>query len=261
MKKLFVICLGAAALLLAGCQKPSPQVIVVDRIEFENSSVFMYPGDEVEVRVNCYPSNATNLEDLTIYNSNPSIATFENGKLTAKQPGITTLQARCGDVFAVATIQVYAGWFTKGGKKYGVNTASGYYIMMGESTPQKIDLTLTHLTGEMDGNWEVTQSFWFTIPYNRLGEEIDFLEDMLDCQVSVQKNNNEDGYSIYYSEDLGCPVVKEADWGYTDATLAKGLLTVTQTGTATFSVSADFALSNGYTFTAQWAGTANIQTE
>ena len=133
--------------------------------------------------------------------------------------------------------------------------------MMGESTPQKIDLTLTHLTGEMDGNWEVTQSFWFTIPYNRLGEEINFLEGMLDCQVSVQKNNNEDGYSIYYSEDLGCPVVKEADWGDTDVTLTNGLLMVTETGSDTFSISADFALSNGYTFTAEWQGFATMKTE
>lgn len=58
---------------------------------------------------------------------------------------------------------------------------------------------------------------------------------------------------------LGAMVCLLADWGETDATLTKGLLTVTQTGTNTFKVLADFALSNGYTFTADWEGPATMQ--
>lgn len=247
--------------VVAACSKTPAADILVKKMEIDPSSIRFFPGDVQEVNVLCYPENATNLDQLVVLVSNTNVADFQEGMLMAKAGGYTSLTAICGEAKASADITVYSGWFTKGGKKYGVNTASGYYIMMGESTPQKIDFTLTHLTGEMDGNWEVTQSFWFTIPYNRLGEEIYFLEDMLDCQVSVQKNNNEDGYSIYYSEDLGCPVVKEADWGDTDVTLTKGLLMVTETGSDTFSISADFALSNGYTFTAEWQGFATMKTE
>lgn len=246
--------------VVAACTKPQPE-LPVNKMEIDPASIQFFPGDVQEVNVLCYPEHATNLDQLVVFVSNTNVADFQNGKLTAKAPGAATLQARCGDVSAQARITVYSGYFTKADKKYGVNTASGYYIMMGESTPQKIDLTLTHLTGEMDGNWEVTQSFWFTIPYNRLGEEIYFLEDMLDCQVSVQKNNNEDGYSIYYSEDLGCPVVKEADWGDTDATLTRGVLRVDDLGGSKYKVTADFALSNGYTFTANWEGAASMQKE
>ena len=247
--------------VVAACTKPQPE-LPVNKMEIDPASIQFFPGDVQEVNVLCYPEHATNLDQLVVFVSNTNVADFQNGKLTAKAPGAATLQARCGDVSAQARITVYSGYFTKADKKYGVDTASGYYIMMGESTPQKIDLTLTHLTGEMDGNWEVTQSFWFTIPYNRLGEEIYFLEDMLDYQVSVQKNNNEDGYCVaYYSEELGRPVVKLADWGDTDVTLTKGLLTVTKTGSASFSISADFALSNGYTFKAEWEGAPIMQQE
>ena len=261
MKKLFVICLGVGALLMTGCQKTPPQPIPVERIEFETGSFRMFPGDQQEVRINCYPSNATNLDELSIINSNTSIATFENGKLTAKKAGYTSLQARCGSVSAKADVTVYSGWFTKGGIKYGVDRASGYYIMMGKATAQKIDITLTFLEGH-EKDWDLTQNFWFTIPCDRLGQTIDFLEDMTDCMAAVYKNNNEDGYTVaYYSEELGRPVIKLADWEDTDAILTKGLLTVTKTGSSTFSVSADFALSIGYTFTAEWEGTANMQTE
>ena len=246
--------------VVAACTKPQPE-LPVNKMEIDPASIQFFPGDVQEVNVLCYPEHATNLDQLVVFVSNTNVADFQNGKLTAKAPGAATLQARCGDVSAQARITVYSGYFTKADKKYGVDTASGYYIMMGESTPQKIDLTLTHLTGEMDGNWEVTQSFWFTIPYNRLGEEIYFLEDMLDCQVSVQKNNNEDGYCIPYAQEDGTPVVKLADWGDTDATLTRGVLRVDDLGGSKYKVTADFALSNGYTFTANWEGTASMQKE
>jgi hypothetical protein len=255
MKKLFVIYLGAAALLLSGCKA---QPILVESMEFEKSIVKLFPGEQQEMRLNCYPSNATNLDELSVTNTNPSVATFENGKLKAIQAGDTFLQALCGSVSTKAKVTVYSGWFTKGGIKYGVDSASGWYFTMGESTPQEMQMTLTHMVP----NSEDTQNFWFWMKCENLGTTIDFMQDMKESQVSVQLNNNEDGYCVpYYSEDLGRPVVKLADWGDTDVTLTKGLLTVTRTGTNTFSVSADFALSNGYTFTAQWEGTASMKTE
>ena len=76
------------------------------------------------------------------------------------------------------------------------------------------------------------------------------------------KNNNEDGYTIaYYSEELGRPVIKTADWSETEAVLTKGLLKVESQGFDRFKISADFALSNGYTFTAEWEGLVSMKKE
>ena len=256
MKKRIVICLGAMVCLLAGCHKP---VILVDKIEFNPTAVKMFPGEEQEISLNCYPADATNLDELTVSLSKPEVANFENGKLLAKTAGKAILKATCGEAWAQADVTVYSGWFTKGDKKYGVDKATGYYYLMGESTPQSLELTLTFVEGH-EQDWDITQNFWFTIPCDRLGQTVDFLEDMTDCMAAVYKNNNEDGYTVaYFSEDLCRPVIKLADWGETDATLTKGLLTVTQTGTNTFKVLADFALSNGYTFTADWEGPATMQ--
>jgi hypothetical protein len=255
MKKLFVFCSGAIVLLLFGCNKAS---VPVNKIEFNPGFAKLFIGEEQAFTVNCFPSNATNLGDMVITNSDPSVATFENGKLVAKAGGYTTLVAICGEVKGKADVTVYSGWFTKGGIKYGVDSASGWYFTMGESTPQEMEMTLTHMVP----NSEDTQNFWFWMKCENLGTTIDFMQDMKESQVSVQMNNNEDGYCVaYYSEELGRPVVKLADWGDTDVTLTKGLLTVTKTGSASFSISADFALSNGYTFKAEWEGAPIMQQE
>ena len=258
MKKLFVIYLGAAALLLSGCKA---QPILVESMEFEKSTVKLFPGEQQEMRLNCYPSNATNLDELTTSLTDPSVADFQDGLLTAKKGGNTKLIARCGSAQATAQITVYGGWFTKGGKKYGVDKASGYYYMMGEATAQEMEITLTFIEGH-EQDWDLTQNFWFTIPCDRLEQTIDFLEDMSGCMAAVYKNNNEDGYTIaYYSEELGRPVIKTADWSETEAVLTKGLLKVESQGFDRFKISADFTLSNGYTFTAQWEGSASMKKE
>ena len=127
--------------------------------------------------------------------------------------------------------------------------------MESEPTPQSLDLTLTCQQGQD------TQSFWLLIKYDLLGKTIDFMQDMQESMVSVQKNNNEDGYCVaYFSEELGRPVIVTAEWGDTDAVLTKGLLTVNQTDTG-YKVLADFALSNGYTFAADWEGPVTMVTE
>ena len=243
--------------VVAACGKTPAADILVKKMEIDPSSIHFFPGDVQEVNVLCYPENATNLDQLVVLVSNTSVADFQEGKLMAKAGGYTSLTAICGEAKASADITVYSGWFTKGDKKFGVDTATGYYYTMGESSPQEMEITLTNHLPNGD-----TQNFWLWMKCENLGTTINFLQDMKESQVSVQLNNNEDGYCVpYYSEDLGRPVVKLADWGDTDLTLTKGLLTVTKTGTATFSIVADFALSNGYTFTAQWEGTASMKTE
>ena len=241
--------------VVAACTKPQPE-LPVNKMEIDPASIQFFPGDVQEVNVLCYPEHATNLDQLVVFVSNTNVADFQNGKLTAKAPGAATLQARCGDVSAQARITVYSGYFTKADKKYGVDSATGYLFTMGESTPQEMQMTLTHTV-----NSEDTQSFWLHIKYSNLGKDIDFMRDMDETMVSVQLNNNEDGYCIPYAQEDGTPVVKLADWGDTDATLTRGVLRVDDLGGSKYKVTADFALSNGYTFTANWEGTASMQKE
>lgn len=253
MKRIIVF----ALCLLCACNK-KPQENLVNKIEFDPSALKMFVGDQQAIEVKCYPETATNLDQLVISNTRPEVATFQNGLLTALSGGNTQLWARCGSISGILSVKVYDGWFTKGGVKYGVDTVEGYYTGMDtpEGTPKDMELTLTCY--ETGGD---TQNFWFSISYSRLGETIDFLTDMGECMASVQKNNNEDGYTVAYPAEDGTPVIKLADWGDTDARLTKGTLKVEDLGDSTYSVEADFALSNGYTFTASWEGTASMKKE
>lgn len=256
MKHLNILCLAAALCLVAACRKPEPVVIPVSKMEFEPADISLFVGEKQEVVLQCYPQNATNLEDLTIQNSNNKVASFMDGLLTALSPGRTQLTARCGKVLATAVVTVYGGWFTKGGQKFGVDKASGYYYMFGQSNPQEMEIELTKY--ENDGS---DQHFRAWIKCSNLGKTIDFLKDMDESQVSVWKNQNEDGYSLPYKKEDGTPAVVTADWSPTSATVTKGLLTITDLGGGNYKVEADFALSNGYTFTASWEGAPAMQKE
>ena len=255
MNNLLKLTLPVVLALLAGCSK-KPHEIPVERIEISPAPIVFFVGDQLDVTIQCYPANATNLDALTTRITDTKVASFQDGKLTALAPGSCLLVAQCGAVTYQSKIKVYSGYFTKGDKKYGVDSAEGYYLLMGESTPQEIQLTLTCNDGGTD-----TQNFWLDVKCSNFGKTIDFMKDMDGSMVSVQKNNNEDGYCIPYTKEDGTPAVVLADWGYTDATLVKGLLTVESPATGKFKVSADFALSNGYTFTADWEGTATMKTE
>lgn len=256
MKRLTILCLAAACGILAACHKPEPVVIPVSRMEFDPEVIPMYVGDLQKVQLKCYPENATNLDEIIIQNSNNNVATFVDGMLTAVNPGRTWLSASCGGVSAKAQVVVYSGWFAKGGEQYGVDEAIGYYYMYGESSPQEMEIELIHY--QSDG---AKQHFSAWIKYSNLGKTIDFLKDMDESQVSVWKNENEDGYSLPYKKEDGTPAVVLADWGYTDATVKKGFLIITDLTGGKFKVEADFALSNGYEFKASWEGTPSMKKE
>ena len=80
MIKRYLLYGGALLLLLAGCQKKE---IPVDKIVVTPEVVKLFVGDTQEIQVECYPSSANNLDLLTVANSNPEVADFENGKLLA----------------------------------------------------------------------------------------------------------------------------------------------------------------------------------
>ncbi len=244
-----------AAGLLTACHKSKPVEILVDKIEISPAEPGMFLGDQLEITVKCYPENATNLDQLTVSNSNPNVADFKNGKLTAKAPGTTRIEARCGDRIASTRVTVYSGYFTKGGVKYGVDAAGGYCYYFGGNEVQEMELKLVNYSSAND-----TQNFKVWIKCSNLGKEMDITQGLDGSQISVYKNNNEDGYCLPYDSE-GKPVIVLADWGYSDATLTKGLLKVEDLGSYRYKLKADFALSNGYTFTADWEGSASMKKE
>ena len=194
---------------------------------------------------------------LTVSNSNSNVASFEQGKLKAKAAGTTTLTARCGGVYATKRVSVYSGYFAKGGTKYGVEAASGYYYMFGQSQPQEMEIKLTNYVSDTD-----TQHFKVWIKCSNLGKEMDITRGLDGSQISVYKNQNQEGYSLPYDSE-GKPVVVQADWSYTNATLTKGQLKVSQvsSGTDVYSIKGDFSLSNGYTFSVDWEGNVSMKRE
>lgn len=254
MLKRYLLYGGALLLLLTGCQKketPVKKIVVTPEV------VKLFVGETQEIQVECYPSTATNLDQLTIANSNPEVADFENGKLLAKSPGNAQLLARCGIVSAKSVITVYAGWFSKRDKRFGVDIASGYNLLMGEATPQAIEIELTH---QVDA--ENQEHFWLWMLCSDFGKTIDFSGVVGETMVAVYLNNNEDGYTLYGGSEPGCSL-RSADWvtDVSDISLVKGTLKVEHPETNRYMIQAGFQLSNGFTFGADWDGYPAMTTE
>ena len=254
MIKRYLLYGGALLLLLVGCQKKETPV---DRIVVTPEVVKLFVGETQAIQVECYPASATNLDLLTVANSNPAVADFENGKLVAKSPGYTQILARCGNVSGKSGVTVYAGWFTKRDKRYGVDIATGYNLLMGDTTPQAIELDLAH---QVDSDNQ--EHFWLWMPCSDFGKTIDFSDVVGETMVAVYLNNNEDGYTLFGGSEPGCSL-RSADWvmDVSDISLVKGTLKVERPENNRFKVKADFELSNGFTFSADWDGYPAMTTE
>lgn len=247
MKRILLLSGLTLLLLLPGCKK---EQILVSKIVLTPENTKLFVGETQEYKAECYPSTAGNLDQLTISIADTEVANFENGKLLAKSPGNTEVQARCGDVSAVSYVLVYSGWFTKRGQRFGVDVAEGYNLLRGEETVQAIELNLINQI-----NSEEQEHFWLWLPCSEFGKTIDFHGVVGETMVAVYRNNNEDGYTLFGSEEPGCEL-RSADWvtDVSNVSLVKGTLKVDSPSTGRFRVEADFELSDGFTFTADWEG-------
>lgn len=251
MKKLYSIVLLTAALsVVAGCHQDVP----ITEIVVDPTSATLFVGESFDLHVQYLPADATNSDEIQIYSSNEKVATYENGKVTAKDAGTAAISATCVNVATQCKIKVYKYALHKGSKTYGIDYAHGYQLMMGEATPQALELYLVH--NAADGT---TQNLQFWIRTEQLGKDIDFTKDAGDALISVYANNNEDGYCIYMSEDG--PVIVTADWTSTGFTLKRGILHVEHTQFSNYLVRADFELSNGYRFSTDWEGNVSLKVE
>lgn len=243
--------LGLTILAATACQKDIP----VNWIEIEPAKATMFVGESRPLTITCLPEDATNLDELEVYSTNEYILTWENGMVTARDEGRAAISATCGDVVAQSVIRVYKDKFIKGNSTYGIDYATGYQYLMGTGTVQELDIVLVHKAE--DGS---TQNFKVWVTSEQLGHDLDYTKPVEGSFVGVYANNNEDGYFVYSSAE-GTPFIVEADWTFTDLTVRRGILRVDHISGLRYKIHADFELSNGYAFSTDWEGLANMSTE
>ena len=246
--------LGLILVFTLSCHRDIP----VEDIILSPSSATLFVGETQEFTVRCLPEEATNLDELNIYSSNPSVITYENGIVTAQAQGNAALTAACGNVVVQSRIKVYKDKLFKGNNVYGIDYATGYRYMMGQATPQEMDIELIHKAAN-----GTTQQFRAWITMDQLGKELDFTQPLEGGPfVGTYANNNEDGYLVYGSS-VGTPMIVKADWSGADGvTLTRGILRIDEgNGVNRFRIHADFELSSGYKFGTDWEGYASMKNE
>ena len=248
MRKLIV---WAAVLLAAACQNDVP----VDWIEIKPAHATIFVGESIPLAIACLPEDATNTDELQVYSTNESIVSWADGVATGRDAGKAAVTASCGNAMAQCIIKVYRDKIKKGNAAYGIDYATGYQYLMGESTVQELEIVLVHT--EDDGS---TQNFKVWLKSEQLGKDLDYTKPLDGSFVGVYANNNEDGYLVYSSES-GTPYIVLADWSYTDATLKRGLLRVDALQGHRYKVHADFELSNSYAFSTDWEGIVSMTVE
>ena len=97
-----------------------------DRIELDQSSLTISVGDSKTLTATLTPANAT--DTVTWTSSEEDIATVENGVVTAKAVGETTITATAGDVTDVCTVEVIECGHTDGTNSDGQCVVCGYQM-------------------------------------------------------------------------------------------------------------------------------------
>ena len=103
MKKLFTICV-LAALLMAGCQKPEEEA-KVESVAVRPEALGMRVGDTQELTVLIAPPDAAYMT-VTWSTSDASVATVDNGIVTAVASGSANITAAVGGKSATCIVTV-----------------------------------------------------------------------------------------------------------------------------------------------------------
>ena len=101
-----LLCLSMAFLIsFSACKKVGPELIEVESLSIDKTSIQLKVGEIVTLSATVNPSNAT-YKTLTWSSSDASIATVEDGKVTAIKIGTATIKAKAGDKTATCSIMV-----------------------------------------------------------------------------------------------------------------------------------------------------------
>ena len=115
MRKILPLSLILLAIL--SCQKES-ETVSVTNITLSSESISLVEGDSETLTATVSPSNATNKKVIWT-STDGSIASVDNGRVTALKPGNTTIKAKSDDGGKTATCQV-----TVKAKVYNVESVS-----------------------------------------------------------------------------------------------------------------------------------------
>ena len=102
MRKILPLSLILLAIL--SCQK-EPETVNVTNITLSSESISLVEGDSETLTATVSPSNATNKKVIWT-STDGSIASVDNGRVTALKPGKTTIKAKSDDGGKTATCQV-----------------------------------------------------------------------------------------------------------------------------------------------------------
>ena len=115
MRKILPLSLILLAIL--SCQKES-EIVSVTNITLSSESISLVEGDSETLTATVSPSNATNKKVIWT-STDGSIASVDNGRVTALKPGNTTIKAKSDDGGKTATCQV-----TVNARMYNVESVS-----------------------------------------------------------------------------------------------------------------------------------------
>ena len=137
MKRFFILSL-LLPLIFVGCGKKTEEEVGVELkgISLNKKSLSMEIGDKAKLIVVYNPEEAAKFApEVTWESSVPSVATVQDGKVTAKQKGKATITAYCGKFFADCEVIVETGGGSGGGGEGG----GGEDAQKFEVTPTTID--------------------------------------------------------------------------------------------------------------------------
>ena len=233
-------------LCLAGCGK---QEVLVRTITFEPDEAELFVGDFKRISVSTFPHFADNESDLDFFMTDKTVAAFDGTTVVGLDEGRTEIIATCGTAEASCPIRVFTWRITLDGVDYGVSKSAGRINYRGNSTPSELEIELSHDTGD------VLHQFTVWIRTDLIGQEINFNKPFEGVSVSATFDVSEDGYAVS-AMNTGNPLVFNADWTEAEGvSVIWGYLRVDRKGTGSnFTLKAEFKLSNGFFFGAEWEG-------
>ena len=102
---LFFLSLAFLLFSFSACKKVGTELVDVVSISIDKTSIHLKVGETVTLSATVNPSNASD-KTVTWYSSDASIATVEDGKITALKLGTATITAKAGDKTATCSITV-----------------------------------------------------------------------------------------------------------------------------------------------------------
>ena len=233
-------------LALAGCGR---QEVLVRSITFEPAEAEVFVGDFKRVQASTFPHFADNESDLDFFVANKSVAAYDGTTLVGLEEGRTEIVASCGTVEATCPVRVFSWRISLDGVDYGVSKSTGRINYRGVTTASELEIELSHDTGK------VLHQFTIWIRTDLIGQAIDFNEPVDGVSVSATYDVNKDGY-VVSAMNTGTPLVFDANWAEVEGvSVVWGYVRVDRKGTGnTYALKAEFKLTNGFLFGAEWEG-------